>query len=454
MAGLIVKIHHTKSKNKGKFAEYIATRAGVDKSVNDKMSLEKPTQKQTEYIEKLLKSCPNAKESFEYEDYINNPTMKTASAFISVTEKENSDMFENREIYLNYISTRPRVEKFGTHGLFGAEDSVELSKVRQELSQNSGTMWTPIISLRREDAERLGYDNADNWRDLLRAKSVELAGILKIPYEDFKWYAAFHDEGHHPHTHMIIFSKDGKNGFLTEKGIEKVKSVLVREIFKNDLYEIYDEKGKMRELISDTVKDEIKSLAEKISSNDYSDSKVCEMLINLSRKLKNIKGKKVYGYLPKDIKNDVCEIVKAMAQDPQMENLYNKWCDIQRKIISIYRSTDTEFPPLWENKEFNKIRNAVIKEAVKLSEESISEDKLHIENETADEADEKNKMDKKENIKNNDIAKSAAYLFCRLANLIEDDMKIKINSHNKSILDTKQRREILKKKQQLGQKMG
>lgn len=450
MAKIIVKIHHTKSKSKGKFAEYIAKRDGVDKSVNDKILSENPTKKQAEYIEELLKNCPDAKDSFEYEDYINNPTRKTASAFISVIEEENPDIFENREIYLNYIATRPRVEKFGTHGLFGEQNVVELSKVRQELSQNSGTMWTPIISLRREDAERLGYDNADSWRDLLRSKSVELAEILKIPYEDFKWYAAFHNEGHHPHTHMIIFSKDGKSGFLTEIGIEKVKSVLAREIFKNDLYEMYDEKGKMRELISNTVKKEIESLADKISADDFSDSEVCAMLIELSKKLKNVKGKKVYGYLPKDIKNDVLEIVKTMAQQPQMQELYGKWCNIQRKITSIYRSTDTEFPPLWENKEFNKIRNAVVKEAVKLSEESVLEDKLLIESKTLSEG----KAVKEENIKSSAVIKSTAYLFCRLADMIEDDANIKTDGHNKSILDTKQRREILKKKQQLGQKMG
>lgn len=450
MAKIIVKIHHTKSKSKGKFAEYIAKRDGVDKSVNDKILSENPTKKQAEYIEELLKKYPDAKDSFEYEDYINNPTRKTASAFISVIEEENPDIFENREIYLNYIATRPRVEKFGTHGLFGEQNVVELSKVRQELSQNSGTMWTPIISLRREDAERLGYDNADSWRDLLRSKSVELAEILKIPYEDFKWYAAFHNEGHHPHTHMIIFSKDGKSGFLTEKGIEKVKSVLVREIFKNDLYEMYDEKGKMRELISDTVKKEIESLADKISADDFSDSEVCAMLIELSKKLKNVKGKKVYGYLPKDIKTDVLEIVKAMAQQPQMQELYGKWCNIQRKITSIYHSTDTEFPPLWENKEFNKIRNAVVKEAVKLSGESVLGNKLLTESETSSE----DKAVKEENIESSAVIKSTAYLFCRLADMIEDDANIKIDGHNKSILDTKQRREILKKKQQLGQKMG
>lgn len=453
MAKIIVKIHHTKSKSKGKFAEYIATRSGVDKSVNDKILSGKPTKKQTEYIEELLKVCPDAKESFEYEDYINNPTRKNASAFISVIEEENPDIFENREIYLNYIATRPRVEKFGTHGLFGDEDNVELSKVRQELSGNIGTMWTPIISLRREDAERLGFNNAESWKNLLRSKSVELAEILKIPYEDFKWYAAFHNEGHHPHAHMIIFSKDGKSGFLTEKGIEKVKSALVREIFKNDLYEIYDEKGKMRELISDTVKDEIRNIADRISTNDYSDSEICGMLIALSKKLKNVKGKKVYGYLPKDIKDDVREIVKLMAQQPQMQELYKKWCDVQRKITSIYQSTDVEFPPLWENKEFNKIRNAIVKETVKLSEETLLEDEVRFEQERTDTDTTDEKTDEEHSEKET-VLKSAAYLFCRLAKMIENDTNAKIDGHNKSIVDTKQRREIIKKKQQLGQKMG
>ena len=372
MAKVIVKIHHTKSeKGKGKFADYIANRDGVDKSVNQKMLLGKPTQKQMEYIKELLEICPGAKDSFEYEDYIENPTRQNASAFISVIEEEIPNTFEGKEQYLNYIATRPRVEKFGTHGLFGSEDDVKLSEVRRELNNHKGVMWTPIISLKREDAQRLGYDNAETWKELIRAKQVELAELFKIPLSEFKWYGAFHNEGHHPHAHMIVYSTDGKSGYLTEKNIEKIKSTLANEIFKNDMYELYDEKTQAREKIADEAKNKLRSIVETIQGQDYSESEISSMLLSLSCALSKVKGKKQYGYLPKPLKKAVEDIVKVMATEPDIQKLYDEWCGVQKKIVEIYKGSDVEFPPLWENKEFKKIRNAVVHEAVNLENDSV-----------------------------------------------------------------------------------
>ena len=188
----------------GGFVNYIAKRKGVDKSVNQKIVIKKPTKNQIEYINELLKLCPNAKNSFEFQDYMENPTRQNASAFISVAAEENPQIFENRETYLNYISTRPNVEKFGEHGLFGEEDTVDLKAVKDEICSHKGIIWTPIISLKREDAARLGYDNAEIWRSLILSKQMDLAKIFGIPSSDFKWYGAFHNEGNHPHLHMVV----------------------------------------------------------------------------------------------------------------------------------------------------------------------------------------------------------------------------------------------------------
>ena len=165
MPRIIVKIHHMKAKKSaGGYVDYIANREGVDKSVNQRIVIGKPTKRQMEYIDKLLKLCPDAKESYEYEDYIENPTKQNASAFISIAAEQNPDIFESREIYLNYIATRPNVDKIGEHGLFGAEEKVELGKVKAEVAAHDGVIWTPIISLRREDAAKLGYDSAEMWQ--------------------------------------------------------------------------------------------------------------------------------------------------------------------------------------------------------------------------------------------------------------------------------------------------
>ena len=215
-------------------------------------------------------------------------------------------------------------------------------------------IWTPIISLRREDAARLGYDNAEMWQALIQSKQMELADIFGIPYEDFTWYAAFHNEGHHPHLHMVVYSKNSKRGFIQEQDIEKVKSVLANEIFKSDMYELYDAKTQAREKISDESRKKLGEFADAIKSKKYSEPEIGQMLVSLSIKLMNVKGKKVYGYLPKQLKNEVDDIVKLLAKDKDIQNLYNEWCNIQRKIVGIYRDKEVEFPALWENKEFKK----------------------------------------------------------------------------------------------------
>ena len=439
MPKIIVKIPHLKAiKSAGGLVEYIANREGVDKSVNGQVVIAKPTEKQMKYIDELLKLCPGAKESYEYEDYIENPTKQNASALISVIAESNPQLFADRETYLNYIATRPNVEKHGEHGLFGAEDAVELAKVKAEVSDHNGVIWTPIISLRREDAARLGYDNAQMWQSLIRAKQMDLAAAFGIPDEDFRWYGAFHNEGHHPHVHMVVYSAGSKRGFLREKDIEKVKSILANEIFKHDRYELYDEKTLAREKISDESKKRLAELAEQIQHKDCSDSEVCEMLVSLAEKLKPLQGKKQYGYLPKPLKKEVDEIVKTLAADADMQTLYAEWCNIQRKIIGVYQDKEVELPPLWENKEFKKIRNAVVTEAV-----GLGDDRLFFYSE-----EEQMKYQKQ------GAAMSALNLFCRLASIIDDDTSQKIDGHNKTIVDSKERKELMKKKQRLGIKMG
>lgn len=469
MAQIIVKIPHTKGgSSSGGFVNYIAKREGVDRSVNEHVTIQPPTKKQMDYIGELIKMCPDAKESFEYEDYIENPTRQNASAFISVVAESNPELFKDHETYLNYIATRPSVEKFGEHGLFGAEDDVELKAVKNELSHHKGVMWMPIISLKREDASRLGFDNADAWKDLIRSKQIDLANTFGIPQNDFKWYAAFHNEGHHPHCHMVVYSTDSTRGFIREKEIEDIKSMFAKEIFHDDLYHLYDAKGKARERISIESKEKLTELAEKIAKKDYSDSEICPMLVSLADKLKEVGGKKQYGYLPKSLKQEVDEIVKTMAKDKDIAGLYDEWCGIQQKIVGIYHSKEIEHPPLWENKEFRKIKNAVIEEAVKLSDDryfipkdtqSPTESDDKSEPDIPDEAvepqeDIQDEQEPQSNFVGEGVGLSALNLFCRLASIIENDADKKIDGHNKTIVDSKERKEEIKKKLSLGIKMG
>lgn len=465
MPKIIVKIKHLKaSKTVVGFLNYISNRDGVDKSVNEKVLVGKPTTKQLEFIDEMIESSPEIKKSFEYEDYIENPTKQNASALITTIAENNPDTFQSKEIYLNYIATRPRVEKMSSHGLFGSEDNVNLSEVKKEIENINGTLWTPIISLKREDAERLGYDNAEMWQSLIRSKQMQLAEIFKIKYDNFKWYAAFHNEAGHPHLHMVVYSTGDDNGFITEKDIEKVKSILANDIFKNDMYELYDNKTKAREKLAKEVREKIKLLSDAVREKDYSDSEICEMLLKLSSSLKNCKGRKQYGYLPPKVKAEVDEILKTIAEDDDVQNLYNEWCGLQRKIYGIYTDKEIEFAPMWKNKEFKKLKNAIISEAENLGDDRIfvaEENETQAEeNENAEEDEstenevEENKVERKINHLNPQVISSATNLFCRLASIIEDDTDRKIDGFRKTIVDSKERKRLMKKKQSMGMKMG
>ena len=254
LARLIVKSPYIKCGGEqcaGGYLKYIATRERVEIIPDDRP----PNQKQTQFIAKLVKDFPDAKELMEYEDYLSHPTKATASALITLALESNWDWVQGMEGYAKYIALRPRAERLGEHGLFGDDDNVDLSRVMDELEHYTGNVWTHIISLHREDAERLGYDHADAWRTLLRTHRNDIAAAMKIPPEDFRWYAAFHDEGNHPHVHMMAWSVKPRQAYLSKDGIRQIKSTLTNQIFRQELLHVYKQKSKSRdELVAEARK--------------------------------------------------------------------------------------------------------------------------------------------------------------------------------------------------------
>ena len=262
---------------------------------------------------------------------------------------------------------------------------------------------------------------------------------------------------------MVVYATGDAKGYITERDIEKVKSVFANEIFKNEMYELYDDKTKAREKLAEETRAKIKALADSIREKDYSQSELCEMLVNLSVNLKTCNGKKVYGYLPPKVKKEVDEILKIISKDEDVQRLYNEWCILQRKIYGIYTDKDVEFAPLWENKEFKKLKNAIVSEAEKLGDSRIFIDE---ETEKKEPESDKNgeykepatdnpKADTDSRAKNINlkVISSAANLFCRLASIIENDTERKTEGFYKTIVDSKERKHIIRKKQSLGMKM-
>ena len=353
-------------KHRSNYAKYIATREGVELAEDTTKHLP-ATVKQEDLIRQLMRDFPDSKELHEYQDYKQKPTRENASELISRIIEANSGELMDRERYARYIAERPGVEKLGRHGLFTDEGvPIVLDQVERELAESQSNVWTHIISLHREDAARLGYDSAEDWMNLLRSKRNVIAQQMRIKPENFRWYAAFHDAGHHPHVHMIAYSIDPREAYLTEKGIETIKGELAKEIFRQDHLCIYQKQTEYRDQLRSQGRDSVAEIVAQINSGSYRNSKVEALLVSLSDRLSRTSGKKVYGYLKADVKAIVDEIVAELAKDERIQKLYDLWYEQREDVLRTYTDHFPERVPLEQNKEFKTIRNAVIQEAMKI----------------------------------------------------------------------------------------
>ena len=363
MARLILKSPYIKSTGGASgYLRYIATRERVELIPDDRP----PTRKQEQLIAKLVKDFPDSKTLYEYEDYLTKPTKVNASAFITLALESNWDSIHESDQYMKYIATRPRAERIGTHGLFGDDDAVSLEKAMAELERYPGNVWTHIISLKREDAARLGFDNAAAWRNLIRAHRNDIAAAMKIPPGDFRWYAAFHDEGEHPHIHMMAWSAKAGQAYLSKEGVRQIKSKLTNDIFRNEMLHLYEQKSESRDELVREARRAMLELVQTMRDSmcDHPDAE--RLMLELAAQLETVKGKKSYGYLPKRLKNLVDRVVDEMERLPVVSKCYDQWLRIQGKVDSYYHDKPQERIPLSRQKEFRQIKNAVIQEAERL----------------------------------------------------------------------------------------
>ena len=384
MARLVTKFKYLKPNRKvsaGGYAKYIATREGVEK-IDDTKKFAPATEKQKNLIEKILKDFPDSKDMFEYADYLEKQNQGSASDFISRVMEDYACEISGRKAYADYIATRPRAERFGSHGLFTDDGiQVQLSKVAEELNNHKGNIWTAIISIRREDAERLGFNTGTRWRDMLRTQTEALAKNLKIPIQNLRWYAAFHNESHHPHVHLIAYSTVENEGYLTQKGVENLRSSFAKDIFQQDLLCVYEKQTEHRDKLRAEARYVVDDLVSKINSEIDINSSIQQKLLELAHRLSKTSGKKVYGYLKPDVKALVDFIVEELASDDRIAKLYDLWYEQKENTIKTYTDEVPDRIPLAQNKEFKSIKNAIIKEALKLK---LAEDEVE-EIENADE---------------------------------------------------------------------
>ena len=472
MAKLVTKFKYRKPTRKvstGGYAKYIATREGVEK-IDSSQKFAPATAKQKNLIEKILKDFPDSKDMFEYADYIEKQNAGFASDFISRVMEDYAYEISGRKAYADYIATRPRVERFGSHGLFTDDGvQVQLSKVTEELDRHKGNIWTAIISIRREDAERLGFNTGTRWRDMLRTQTEALAKNLKIPMENLRWYAAFHNESHHPHVHLIAYSTVENEGYLTQKGVENLRSSFAKDIFQQDLLCIYERQSEHRDKLRAEARDIVEDLVSKINSEIYISASIQHKLLELADRLSQTKGKKVYGYLKPDVKALVDSIVDELANDCRIKKLYDLWYEQKENTIRTYTDEIPDRIPLAQNKEFKSTKNAVIKEALKLN---LTEDEVE-KNENTDEESVSNPFEYEENTSaesvfdsgkgvlyphysiktnRNSVAVSSLYLLRYLCNMIQSRIRFE-EKQKAQRTDKKLQQKINDKKHDQGLKM-
>ena len=320
------------------------------------------TENQKQLLNDLLLDFPEAKRYLEYEDYTANPTVENASELINTIIERNADVVGNRQNFVGYMAMRPGVEKRGSHGLFNEKDEpIILNQAANEIAEHKGNVWSHVVSLRREDAVRLGFDNSDAWRELVKRHISDIAKAQNIPLCNLKWYAAYHDTTHHPHIHLLVYSTNPKQGFLTKAGIDKVRSVFANDNFHDDLQSIYQEQTVSRDELKAVSKNEFESIVNMIASNDHTDPQLEELIRKLYIQLQNVKGKKVYGYLPMELKETVNKIFSELAKDENIQQLYDKWCSLERLKYKTYTQKEMELPELVDNKVFQPVRNTIIR---------------------------------------------------------------------------------------------
>ena len=453
MPRFILSLRYLKMKKPSQvknYVKYVATRSNAERfEVNQ--SQREATEHQKKWIEKELKAHKELRESCEqeYEDYLQNPTRENAMELINKIAEEGLAREDSMENYVGYLAKRPRAERGKQgHALWnGSDKEIDLNQVAKEAAEHNGNIWTFVLSLKREDAVRLGYDNAAMWRELVRGKSPEIAKAMGIPVEHFVWYGAFHNEGHHPHIHLMCYSKKPKEGYLGSKNLMKLKSSFANEIFHDELYYIYEQKDEVR----DELKNYFDRKLKQAMTMEYTDNPKAEALLwELSQKLKTAKHKKVYGRLEKENKILVDEIVKEISKDKKISQAYESWLGLKDDILSTYQNQERARRTLADEPEFRNIKNMVLKSALELSEidEAIKKDSEKENHEKVNAKESWEERTKKYH--QMQTQKQFLFLMKHISRMIQEDYDRKKQQIH---VDKKLMRKIMEKKEAHGQKM-
>ena len=383
MPKLIVTSRYLKKgavKKLQNYVKYIATREG-SVPVKENSSNEPATEKQCELINALLREFPESTQNFAYEDYSKAATQKNASALISEIIENNADRISERENYIGYLANRPGAVKFNTHALFSQEDTpIDLNAVAKEIANHGGNVWTHVVSLRRDNAQQMGYDNLNAWHELVKRQIPNIAKAQKIDMQNLRWYAAFHDKETNPHVHIVVYSTDEREGFLTKKGIEQIRSGFANDIYQDELHHLYARQTEVRDLLKKESAELMQELAAKVQSNPSFEPELCRMIQLCRKQLQKSKGKKIYGYLKPEVKRTVDRIFELLASDKSIQKMYSLWCEMEQQKHDVYSSAKITPPSLVDNPQFKSVKNMIIHAVLEMqSEPMLSEIEIPME---------------------------------------------------------------------------
>ena len=364
MAKIIVTSRVTKNSpagNAGNLVKYMGTREGVEKLPLNEETVA-ATVRQQRLIRQILKADPDAKKYPEYQEYLSAPTKINATEFLDAYIERNADRVHDLQKLVEYMAERPGVEKLGKHGLFSmTDDPIDLDQVAEEVANHPGYIWTHVVSLHREDAERLGYNNAEAWKELVRRNTIELAAAHKIDLDNLQWYAAFHNTAHHPHIHLLVYAKDAKQGWLSKQGIDELRSAFGNDIFRNEQHKLFTMETELRDRLKEEARERIRKLVEELENAYAPDADLLDLFQKLIDQLGTYKGRRQYGYFPPEMKETVDAIVRKLAEDDCIAELYNEWTAINKEKLSLYHEKETPPVALEDNKEFRSIKNEIIR---------------------------------------------------------------------------------------------
>ena len=433
MAKIIFTARYVKNISPGQmknYVKYIATRPNSEK-YSQPISHE-VSELQSNWIAKELKKSPRLKKecATEYQAYKENPSCRTAENLIHKIAEINIYHGNDMKNYVGYLAKRPRAEFTEQgHALWNDKDEkIDLRKVQKEAVEYQGRIWNFVISLKWEDAQRLGYDNAKTWRNLVMQKSLSMAKEMRIKPENLIWYGAFHNESHHPHIHIMCYSKDPKEGYLTKKGIENLRSAFAHEIFHDEFYHLYEQKDALRKYIREECQSMLEaSLFRENKENPYAQA----LLFTLAKNLKITKQKKVYGRLAKENKLLVDEIVSEISKDKKIDSLYQAWLELKDEVLSFYDGKGYARHSFSEEPEFRNIKNLVLKTALNISNF---------------------KPEQQSGFGKEFIRNDFLHLLKEVSNIIEEDYKKQDETID--VVDRKLQQKIQEKKEAHGLKMG